>query len=241
MTKTRYAVALALILVAWGLWDASRPHAPLPPSPLDSDLFQGVIDRVRGGESYYIADANAMRTNGYPTASVFNWRLPTLTLIQARLPSRDWSVGILTGIGLLTATLWSRHFRRCGPLIVMGPVLLVTLPVWPLINGSTALLHDLWAGQLIALSLACWASGAVWISMGAALAALAIRELTVPYVLVMAVMAIVDRDRKEAIGWLVVLALFALLLVWHVAHARLLLDVHSPYYGWSTFGGWPFS
>jgi hypothetical protein len=242
MIRSRHAIIVALLFIAWGLIDTGRsPAAVIPPSPRDTDLFGAVIDRVRGGESYYSADAEAMRSYGYPTASVFNWRLPTLTLFQAALPSLGWSVAILTALGLGTLTLWFRYLSRSvGHVALLVPVLITTFPVWPLIRDSSALLHDLWAGELIALSLACWASGAVGISLAAALAAVSIRELAVPYVLVMAFMAVLERKRKEATSWFMLTLFFSGLLAWHIAHALPLLAPKSPYYGWAVLGGWRF-
>ena len=49
-------------------------------------LYAAVVERIRAGESYYLAAAREMHGRGYATAPVFNWRLPTLALAQAAMP-----------------------------------------------------------------------------------------------------------------------------------------------------------
>ncbi len=45
--------------------------------PGDVALYRAEIDRIHAGESYYSVAGDELRTRGYPTRSVFNWRTPS--------------------------------------------------------------------------------------------------------------------------------------------------------------------
>jgi len=237
------AVAVAALLLVWGLVDARAPQLPLlAGGPNDMAHLRALIDRVRAGEPYYATNAEELRSRGYPTSSPFNWRLPTLTYFQAALPSLRWSIAILTTIGLTTMLLWARLLRglAIGWKIAAFSILLLTLPVWSWVSSGAAVLHDLWAGQLIALSLACSAAGLVAWSLAAGLAAVLIRELALPYVLVMAAIAMLAGQRRAAASWLGVCGLSVALLCWHVTQTLPLTAPDPLHRGWIRFGGWDF-
>lgn len=242
MTKDKLIFFITTGLIIWGLAGAFRPPEPWERRGRDTDLFAAVVERVRDGQPYYLADGAEMRLEGYPTASTFNWRLPTLTWFQAELPSRGWSILILSAISLTTFVLWVLRLRwLSGRKMAFAVIaLILALPTWPWMVPSTSFLHDLWAGQLIALSLACWASGFVTGSLCAGLAAVSIRELALPYVLVMAAAAAFERRSREAIAWAAISVAFGIALLWHISLARPLTDPASAYYGWLALGGWRF-
>src|SRR6186997_1196006 len=81
--------ALGLGLVAAGLMCASARHTdpPAPDGSHDPTLFGAVVAHVRAGDAYYPAMGRELAAQGYPSGSVFNWRLPTLTKFQALLPT----------------------------------------------------------------------------------------------------------------------------------------------------------
>jgi hypothetical protein len=100
-------------------------------------------------------------------------------------------------------------------------------------------LHEVWAGALIALSLALHRPGKWGWSLAVAAIALAIRELALPYVLLMGALALWRRDWREAAGWASIVLLFAMGMIWHqaaVAEVVVPSDPASP--GWAALGGW---
>ena len=80
---------LLAILVCVGISISPMQSSNLNPDmdrPGDVDLYQAVVDRVHAGESYYAVLGDELRTRGYPTASVFNWRTPLPLWFIAMLP-----------------------------------------------------------------------------------------------------------------------------------------------------------
>ncbi|MEO6389164.1 MAG: hypothetical protein ABIT16_03305 [Croceibacterium sp.] len=100
--------------------------------------------------------------------------------------------------------------RRVGTaLIVVGCSLLL--------NPDYHVLHELWAGALIALSIGLQRPGQ-W--LGAVVVgglALAVRELVLPFIMLMAALALYRRDWQELGGWSAIVIAFVALLTWHVS------------------------
>jgi hypothetical protein len=204
----------------------------------DSDvlLYQAVVDRVRRGESYYLAAGAEMHARGYATTPVYNWRLPTLAVTRARLPSVVF-VGLLTLVGVGAVVLWARHLhdpRGAWPALLP----LAMLAAW--ISPSASLIHELWAGQLIAISMAAWANRNTTAAVIGGTAALMVRELSALYVLVMAVMAWREGRRRELTAWICVLAAFGIVYGLHVSRAWALTPEAPLENSWIAFGGWTF-
>ncbi len=44
--------------------------------PSDIDLYRAEVQRMRDGYGYYDAANAELRARGYPTRSLFNWRMP---------------------------------------------------------------------------------------------------------------------------------------------------------------------
>jgi hypothetical protein len=86
------------------------------------------------------------------------------------------------------------------------------------LNRYYFVLHELWAGMLVALSLGLHRpERKKW--LGAVLAAglaLAIREHVLPYVLLMGALALWRREWREAGAWAALVALFAAGMAWHL-------------------------
>ncbi|MGB8602146.1 MAG: hypothetical protein WCD42_08115, partial [Rhizomicrobium sp.] len=73
------------------------------------------------------------------------------------------------------------------------------------------------------------------------LVAVLIRELALPYLLVMALCGFYEKRWREGLGWCGALILFAGFMLWH-AHAvgQLLLPGDRASGGWLGLGGWPY-
>lgn len=101
-------------------------------------------------------------------------------------------------------------------------------------------LHEVWAAELMALSFALHrpAQGKWLAALLAAAAALAIRELALPFVLLMAAYALWHRRWKEGAAWTCLIALFLVALKVHLNLAEAQIrpgDPVSP--SWLVFGG----
>lgn len=237
--------ALALILIAAALVpikagkqetelsgfvdNVAGAQNPAAERPRDDDLalYDRVIARVGAGENYYAVAAEEHRQANYPLRPGVAVRPPTLAYLLVALGDKGQGAEVLV-IGELIAALallaavvgawWVRlgeepgglRFRKIGTtLVFMGASLGL--------NRYYFVLHELWAGMLVALAFALHRPGRKW---GAALAvaalALAIREHVLPFVLLMAAMAFWRRDWKEGAAWSVLVLAFFAFMAWHL-------------------------
>lgn len=201
--------------------DAARPRDD------DLALYDHVIERIGKGENYYAVAADEHRKAHYPLRPGVAVRLPTLAYLSMWLGDTGRGAEVIVpgsmgaALVLLVAVVlawWKRlgeepggaQFQRIGTaLMFMGASLGL--------NRYYFVLHELWAGMLIALSLALHRPGRKWLaSLLVAALALAIREHVLPYVLLMGALALWRRDWKEATAWGALVAAFACYLTWHL-------------------------
>jgi len=243
-------VARAILVAMAGLLAAAAylGRAPVitgtvkPGEFSDNDMHRIVADRVRAGESYYDALGAELRRSGYATKPFFHWRLPTLLWTMGKLPLAAAGKGILVAITAIMIFVWANRLRpsvgfslTCVAVLVLTPSLvLAVLTNW-------YLQHELWAGVLIALSLGLHDGRHTKAGILSGLAALAIRELALAYVLIMCVAAAYERKTKEAIAWAAGIVAFAVFLGIHasiVFPRQMTADLSDP--SWLRFAGWPF-
>lgn len=252
MAKGRARILLALIAL---LMLASLTALAVPASPsaaasaaepgggqADIVLYQSIIADLRGGGDYYSATASALRAGNYPLKPFVTFRLPTLAIVLAALPP----LGGMALMLMLAAAVMVAWFVRLRPAFVrlaplaMGLTLLAAGMV-AFVQPALMAFHEIWAGPLIALSLALRRPGR-WVEAAAvAMIAMLIRETAALYVIVMAVMALRDGYRREAIGWAATLLVLAGVVAVHaLAVAQVVgpLDPASP--GWSGMLGFGF-
>ena len=197
------------------------------PRDLDLALYDRVIARIGHGENYYTVAADEHRKADYPLRPGVAVRLPTLAYLDMWLGDTGQGADVLVpgelgaALLLLGAVVWA-WWRRLGeepggaPFQRVGTALMFMGASLGL-NRYYFVLHELWAGMLIALSLALHRPGQRW--LGAVLVAalaLAIREHVLPYVLLMGALALWRRDWKEGAAWGGVVALFAAGLALHL-------------------------
>ena len=189
-------------------------------SERDEDLafYDRVIERIGHGENYYDFIVEEQRARDYPVRPGLAVRLPTLAWIHASLGEPAM---IALAIALLFACIWAwwkrlgeepggLRFRLLGTaLMAMGGSLGL--------NRSFFVLHELWAGMLIALAFGLHRPGRWGAALFVAALALALRELVLPFVLLMAAMAAWRKDWREATAWIMLVAVFAAIMVWHLS------------------------
>jgi hypothetical protein len=122
-----------------------------------------------------------------------------------------------------------------GGLFLSGPVIYSLFP-------GTFLFHEFWAGTLIALSLAAHAMGWRHVSVISGLMALFLRELSLPFVCIMMVLACKEGQRRETLLWIIGLSVFCGEFLLHWTIVSNLNAGHDRFSGgeWIVFGGWPF-
>lgn len=235
--------AALLVLAAWPV--ASTPQPKVRASEAeqsDLDLYRDTIRRVGAGEPYYRVAADQLRKGGYPLKPFVTFRLPTLAVIYAHVPEIVMSVvEAILALGVLL--VWWRRLEPELPtqMLALSLVLLVGGTA-ALVEPVTGLFHESWAALLMALMIGLRRPGH---ALGAIIAggiALLVRETVLPMILVMGALALFERRWREAMGWVVVVTLFAVALF---AHAQMVAtvvrpdDMASP--GWNAMLGLRFA
>jgi hypothetical protein len=191
---------------------------------------------VSQGEPFYSATAHELSARGYQHSSPLNWRLPTLIVFEAALPSLLIAQVLLVAIVIFAAASLAAQLPRTSADLRLATLAALgsTLPIW--LAPRTVAMSEIWTGALVALSLALWRPHRVWPSVVAGLLAALVRELTLIYFLAMVVVAVATRRRREALAWGAAIV-FGMTVV--AVHARLAAPFlqPGPANGWMAFGG----
>lgn len=192
----------------------------------DIALYEGVVSAVRHGEDYYRTAADALRAGGYPLRPFLAFRMPGLAVAQGLLP--DWAVlALLYALVAATAWLWHRRLAEAlsGAGARIAAMILLAGGLVAAVQPGLVHVHEIWAGLLIAISLALRRPDR-WVEAAAvALIAMLLRETAALFVLVMAGLALVEGHRREALGWAATLGVFLAALA---AHAVAVHGVTGP-------------
>ncbi len=185
----------------------------------DLALYDGVIARIEKGEHYYDFIVEDQRKSGYPVRPGLAVRLPTLAYLDAWLGASGQRIASVLLLLAVLLAWWRRLGEEPG-----GKRLRHFSILFLLIGASIGLvqhffvLHELWAGSLLALSFGLHRPGRKWgWALLAAAMALSIREHALPFVLLMAAMALWRRDWKEGAAWSALAALFVAALALHLS------------------------
>jgi len=228
-------LALALIASAWLVPDDVGARG----GSLGVDVYASVVDGVRAGGDYYAVAAQELRASRAPLHPFPAIRLPTLSAVQAALPDLA-SILLLIALAAATGLAWT---RRIGGWFERGPPRIVALfllagGMVAFVQPSLVTFHELWAGLLIAWSLAIRREDRWVEAVALALCAMVIRETAALYALVMLAAALLDRRRREALGWVAALLVFVAVLLLHARAVAMIagpLDAVSP--GWGGLHG----
>lgn len=248
--QARWGVALviALVLASWlALLSPAPPPVSHDPANRADDqadvvLYEGIVDGVRHGGNYYRVAADALRAGDYPLKPFVTFRLPTLAVVEAALPA--WAV--VTMQWTLAAAVFLAWYGRLAPAFARPPPRIIALALlaggmMAFVQPALAHFHEIWAGLLVALSLALRRRGR-WVEAAAfALAAVLIRETAALYVGVMAVLALAEDERREAAGWAAVAATLAIVVALHAhAVAQVVRPLDPASAGWAGMLGFGF-
>lgn len=234
-------VLAALLLASLTVLGVPEPAAKGTTAAAQTDLalYEGIIAAVAHGEDYYRAAADALRAGSYPLRPFLTFRLPGLAVVQGALPV----LATHALLGLLAAATAFAWYRRLREALTRIPALIFAL--FLLAGGMLAFVqpeliafHEIWGGLLVALSLALRRPGRWVEAVAVALIAMLIRETAALYVLVMCALAFAEGHRREAMGWIAALGIFALVLAAHAVAVHGVtgpLDAASP--GWAGMHG----
>jgi len=249
-STARIALALLAVLLLASLTaivSAGPPpvsHDPAERAEDEADvvLYERIVAGLRGGGDYYAVTAQALRSGNYPLRPFVTFRLPTLATLQASLPP---IATVVLLFALVTAVLLA-WFIRLRPAFARPPPLGIAMVLlaggmMAFVQPTLASFHEIWAGLLIALSLALRREDRWVEAVAFGLIAMLIRETAGLYVGIMLVLALAEGHRREAVGWGVAIAAFAVVLACHAYAVGLVVrptDPVSP--GWAGMLGFGF-
>lgn len=211
------ALGIVALLMLGGLVALWRSVPVAPDAAFgEAMLREGLVAGIRAGGDYYSVAESVLLVGRIAAAHWTDVPLPIPAVLIGQLsPLKALIVQWLLLLTVFVAWFVRlRHeFARIAPLAMVGVLL-----AGGLIAAADPLLgplNSVWAGLLIALSLALRRPGR-WIEAAAiGLAAMAVDEGAALYALLMAVLAYAEGARREAIGWAAALLLFVLLFVTH--------------------------
>lgn len=208
----------------------------------DTQLYKNIIARVSDGRSYYEVVAEEHRLHNFPLKPFITVRPPTLAWINAGL-GPTLTLGLF---GLLIIAAVVSWLPLMGQMTRIGfegylAFTIIILSVMLLISPPFRFFHESWAAPLIVVSLGLWVQGRIGLSVLTGLAAVLLRELALPYLVMMTVLAAYDRRWSETRAWSVGIGIACLAFWFHSNQVSAQLvpdDLGSQ--GWSGRGGWPY-
>ncbi|MEJ0013310.1 MAG: hypothetical protein WDM94_11950 [Bauldia sp.] len=209
----------------------------------DRAMYERVVERMHAGENYYTAAHTELHDGRYGTQSVFNWRLPTLSWIDSRFPSLLWA-SIVLGLGAIGAVFAGAKLVRDTadkPTAYIAAFALA-MCLAACATGAGVLFTEIVASVMILASASAYGLKRPAIGFVLALAALFVRELAAPYVLVCIYFAWRDGRRSELAGWAAGLVAFFAYFAWHymMVEGQHAAGDFSYVDGWIQFGGMSF-
>ncbi|MBW6527065.1 hypothetical protein KZ813_09470 [Sphingomonas sp. RHCKR7] len=239
-----WLLAATLLLIVVGLLSPALPAARPATSADrgDAALYRAIDRRLAAGQGYYTAAAAEHRARDFPLRPAVAVRLPSRAWFY-RLVGEDAALWWLRALALLAALATASRLRAAAGSRVLwgGASAIAAASTLPLANPVVALWPECWAGLLVALSLACRDNRRWRVAALLGLAAALVRELALPYLAVMALVAALDRRRDEVLGWIAATVVAVLALAAHAAAvATVLRPGDGESQGWVRAGGWAF-
>ncbi len=215
------AALFALLLLMASIWCLTATPPPIKVAKrggyTDVHLYHDIAKATAKGEPYHQAAAEMQRAHHYPLKPFFTMRLPTLNWLVVRI---GWHgvqkiafcalfASIFTWVIALEATLLAIERIAIAIALAAGS--------GAIMDADILALHEYLAGIFLSLALAgvFAAPRRWWLVLLPAAAALAIRELALPFVLLAAVFAVYDRRWREVAGWAALLAAFVIAMILH--------------------------
>lgn len=246
---------LAGILILWMgirvLQGPAGPEGTVSQAPVqeaqalspDLRLYTDVIQELRQGSDYYAAAHRLLPECGFPTGSVFNWRLPTSAWVTSLFPDNSWARYLLIVVALIACErLLTRESDEYGGRRswILG-IWLFGVVSW-LWDGEAYLAQEVWAAVLLLAAMAARRCERPLVGASFEVVALCFRELVLPWVTVALVWAVWKRRWREAAVSAVGLGVWGMFLAWHAGqvHSRLTpeeMATGTGVSGWLTFGG----
>jgi hypothetical protein len=244
----RWAVAVLLLTMAlMAVLVQLSLHCAPPASATgslggDMALYGRIVDRLRQGQAYYPAAHAELLAGGYGTESVFNWRMPLYPWLLSLFPNLWLAQASLAVLALAAMAASVKLLHDVSRGLAVWATILLLLSLAACFAAETLLFSELTCGVLILLSAAAYGLRWHWVGFAAGVAALFVRELAAPYILVALVFAWREKRYPELIGWGVALLVYAAYFLWHMqmVHGQLGPQDRAYADGWVQLGGLQF-
>jgi hypothetical protein len=235
------AAMIWLVVVGAGRPLAQQEAATSPPAEGDLVTYERIIDRLRAGDGYYSAAHSELLAGNYGTRSVFNWRTPAYPMFLAFVSPGGARV-VLSVLALAAVLLlYGRLKAGFGIPIAAASVAGLTANLAILASPKSIYFSEMAAGVLILLSIAAYSNRRFLGGVLAGLAALFVRELAAPYVVISVVVALRHRRWPEVVAWGAGLTAYAAYFGAHWSSVNNLLGpADRAGEGWLRFGGADF-
>jgi hypothetical protein len=240
-----FACLLLLLLLVWGIQVRQRldPRLSAVAGLDDIALHAATIAELSAGAPYYVAVGTQLRSRGYPSASIANWRTPLHYRAIVALGSTRASQ-LLTTLALSVIALgaYACRARFAGAWFVSACVLLGTMTPALLVRPGGVVMAEIWAGVLIGLAIALYQLRAWTVAALVGVLAIFMRELAAPFGLVCGLLALRARRRAEIAVWVWGAVSYAVYYTWHALHVIAAIqptDYAWPH-SWVRLLGWPF-
>lgn len=242
------AGCILIIVIGIIFWSLLNPISDIrsrqiKPEESDFHLYRTIADRVRSGEGYYESAKAELVKRGYPTGSLFNWRPPLLGWALGHLPNLRIAKAAAIILSFITLWLWVSLLGKELPFgkVFVGSFLVLGAPLSSLATQAY-LGHEFWAGTLITSSILFYAKGWRNLAFFTGVLSLLIRELALPFVMVMICFSVYEVKYKETAIWVFGILLFILMMVIHSFHVKEIAppDAVYSYSEWITLHGWNF-
>ena len=249
----RMAAILALLAIAaaciWSVWatgrlihadqqrsaalEAAQRAAPIKGATGDLGLYRAIDARMAQGQGYYHAAIAEHLAHDFPTKPFFTIRSPVLAEGTVLFGANGWRLIAITALALSLAGLIGLPPSVANTPERFAAALLLVLGGLGAFIDIAGLVHELIAGLLLSASLLFYRPGRWVPSLLLAAAALAVRELALPFLLLWLAFAMIERHRTQVLALLCVLGFFA---VGMALHAQAVIALRQP--GAPASPGW---
>jgi hypothetical protein len=210
----------------------------------DITFYKDVVAGVRAGGDYYDVAKPLLREYYQDRMrSTFNWRLPTYAYLFAMLGSEIVMRGVLLTLVAAAIFLNFRAEASTASILTAGATCFLLFLILAAAFQDPLWTQEVWAATLVSVSLGAWGTGRGWLAALAGCAALALRELVLPYCVVAGILAWWMQRRGQALAWLVGIAAFFVYLGWHHTQVQAQLagvEGGAAVTQWLQFGGLEF-
>jgi hypothetical protein len=236
----RARLILLILVAALAVWSAlalgeaprARPVVTAGAISSDVGLFRAIVARVHAGDGYYTAATELQGANNYPLRPFYVVRLPTLTWVLAAIGERGGLV-VLWGLLAIIAASWYSVLPAPERIAAVG---LAVFAGATIISPVAVYFTEIWAGLFLSLALSL--HGRPALCLVAATAALAFRELALPFPLLLFLCQVGQRRRGPAVWTLAVIMVFAATLTVHGLFVTSLVHDGAPgSQGWGSLRG----